>query len=144
MQIYVDVPTPSIEKPEAQQNYAAGQAQYGDGIFTANVGLSPEAEKAYKKEIEGFGATFRKVRKAIQDCAGLVGIPAPDVLRRLRRGPRDLQGEMDPEGIEQDRELRVPYAMRAYCVLYLCIRFAGVIHACFNLFGGLYPDGFGD
>ena len=30
VQIYVDVPTASIEKPEAQQNYAAGQAQYGD------------------------------------------------------------------------------------------------------------------
>ena len=77
VQIYVDVPTASIEKPEAQQNYAAGQDQYGDGIFTANVGLRPDAEKAYKKEVDGLGATFRKVRKAIQDCAGIVGIPAP-------------------------------------------------------------------
>lgn len=77
VQIYVDVPTPSIEKPEAQQNYPAGADQYGDGIFTANVGLSPDAEKAYKDEINGLGATFRKVRKALQDCAGLVGLPAP-------------------------------------------------------------------
>lgn len=77
VQIYVDVPVPSIEKPEAQQNYIAGQDQYGDGIFTANVGLSPEAQKSYDKEIKGLGETFRKVRKAIQDCAGIAGLPVP-------------------------------------------------------------------
>ena len=77
VQIYVDVPVPSIEKPEAQQNYIAGQDQYGDGIFTANVGLSPEAQQAYDREIKGLGEAFRKIRKAVQDCAGTVGLPAP-------------------------------------------------------------------
>jgi hypothetical protein len=77
VQIYVDVPTPEIEKPEAQQNYPAGAAQYGDGIFTANVGLSPDAEKSYRDEVDSLGASFRRVRKAIADCAGVVGIPVP-------------------------------------------------------------------
>ncbi len=77
VQIYVDVAPASIEKPEAKQNYIAGEAQYGEGAFTANVGLSPDAQKSYDKEINGLGESFRKVRKAIQDCAGVVGIPSP-------------------------------------------------------------------
>ena len=75
--IKVKVPTPSIEKPEAQQNYPAGAAQYGDGVFEAEVGLSPEAEKAYRNEVDSLGAAFRQMRKAINDCAGAVGLPVP-------------------------------------------------------------------
>lgn len=75
--IYINVPEPSIEKPEGQQNYPAGTDPNGYGAFAAVVGLDPDAEKQYQDEVNGLGPGSRTVRKAIQDCAGLAGIPIP-------------------------------------------------------------------
>jgi hypothetical protein len=73
VQIYVDTPTPSVERPEDQPNLESRITV----PFVANVGLQPDAEREYKAEVGKLGETFRTVRKALIDCAGLFGVPAP-------------------------------------------------------------------
>jgi hypothetical protein len=69
---------PYIEKPEEQQNYQAGQDQYGDAMFVAIVGLTDSAQKQFDQEISGIKSPeWRELRKILSDCASYFGVPTP-------------------------------------------------------------------
>ena len=73
MRFYVNVPQPSVEKPEQLQN----QAALGYGEFDAVAGLSDDLQKQYDDAVKHGGKDFTANRKAVTDCAKQLGFPVP-------------------------------------------------------------------
>jgi hypothetical protein len=73
VRFYVNVPQPSVEKPEQFQN----QAALGYGEFDAVAGLSDDLQKQYDDAVQHGGKDFTANRRAVTDCAKQLGFPVP-------------------------------------------------------------------
>jgi hypothetical protein len=74
IRFYVDVPQPSVEKPEMFQNQAPAPTY---GTFIATAGLSDELQKTYDNLVQHGGKDFDATRNAVKDCAKQLGFPVP-------------------------------------------------------------------
>ncbi len=73
VRFYVDVPQPSVEKPEMLQNRTA----LGYGTFVATAGLSDELQKEFDNALKNGGKDFDANRHAVESCAKQLGFPVP-------------------------------------------------------------------
>jgi hypothetical protein len=73
VRFYVDVPQPSVEKPEQLQN----QPALGYGTFVATAGLTDDLQKKVDDAMKNGGKDFDANRKAVKDCAKQLGFPVP-------------------------------------------------------------------
>ncbi len=73
IRFYVDVPQPSVEKPEMLQNRAA----LGYGTFVATAGLTDELQKDVEDALKHGGKDFNAREIAVKDCAKQLGFPVP-------------------------------------------------------------------